>query len=251
VVTTGAGAGVGADGAGAGDAAAPGAVAPGAAAAAPGVVAPPIGAIGSAAELDGVEGVVAVDEDELDQGDEVEDAVVVLAGVVTEGVEDVLGVVAAGVDGVLGEEPSGATAQPEGSLIGSGVLVAAAGDAATESLIASRRSDIDRGAASATGVAATGDGVLSGSFSSVSAALSWLVPAVPAARLPNPPATGAASLSVSFLSSCFSAVAAWSVSPSFSRLKKAVTSPPVGMMVTTSQPAAARALSFTMRPSTS
>jgi hypothetical protein len=163
-----------------------------------------MGAIGLG-DVEGVEEVEGV-VDELDHGEEVELSVVVLAGVLTVGVAaegELAGVVDAGVDDVLDEEVSGETAQPDGSLIGSGVLVEAGG-VATESLIASRRSDIDRGATSGAGVAATGDGVLSVSFSSVVAALSWLVLSwlvllVPAARLPSPPATGAASLALSSL----------------------------------------------------
>jgi hypothetical protein len=270
VVTTGAGAGVGAAGAGAGDGAPgapagaldapPGPVPPGPAA--PGVVvAPPIGAIGSDdAGLDGDDGVVAVDEEEFDHGDGAEPAPgapdegvvtegVVATGAVTDGVltdgeetdgdetDGVLtdGVETDGVDGLLDDGTSGETAQPDGSFTGSGVRVAALAAGASPTS-ASGPSCVE---------APTVDSGLSAALSSLDAGLSsWEVPA-PAARLPKPPATGAAS----FLS--LSDVAASSSSDGSSRLKNAVTSPPVGMIVTMSQPSADRSLSLPMRPSTS
>jgi hypothetical protein len=217
---------------------APGPVGPGPA---PGLVAvlPPIGAIGSDDGLDGLglEGLevvgLVVDAPVLDHGDDVSSvAGIVVAVVVPDGVSGRLAV-------------SGATAQPLGSLTASGGTVDGA-SGLTESRIASRRSAIVSG--DVTVAAAAGAAVLSSSFfsSAVAGLSSCVVLVAPAARLPSPPATGAAASL-----SDFAAVAVESESASFWRLKNAVTSPPVGMIVTTSQPEAARSLSFVMSPSTS
>jgi hypothetical protein len=206
---------------------------------------------------------VAVDEEEFDHGDGAEPAPgapdegvvtegVVATGAVTDGVltdgeetdgdetDGVLtdGVETDGVDGLLDDGTSGETAQHDGSLTGSGVRVAALAAGASPTS-ASGPSWVD---------APTVDSGLSALSSLDSGLSSWdvLAPApAPAARLPKPPATGAAS----FLS--LSDVAASSSSDGSSRLKNAVTSPPVGMIVTMSQPSADRSLSLPMRPSTS
>jgi hypothetical protein len=199
-----------------------------------------------AVELDGVE----VDGVELDgvEDDDVESDPVEVEGVETEG-PDTEGVVPDAVevpvaDGVAAGT-SGDTAQPEGSLTGSGVAVAVAapdavGDVASPTSV---------GAFSCVSAAPppTVAGALSASLSSSFLSLaSWAALAIPTLRLSSPPAAKAPSdLPFSDLS------ASSASSEGVSRRKKAVTSPPVGMIVTSSQPSADRSLSLVMRPSTS